>query len=628
MTSNDPILLNCPACGAPLDYDGIHPAVRCKFCGNISVVPAAVNARSGAPGFAFDEISQMANGDQLTAAIARYASFFGVDADEAKEAVNAIAAGRVVAPSVPGKHSPEELTQVMRQVQHLLESGNKLEAIKVYRQNFDVSLDKAKEALNQISSASMFQTDSTYVEPPPVPPANRGRKVGLLLAAMFSLIVIGVLMFLLFKGVASHYYPSQTDLLIPSTSAAGPQIAGDFYDANGDIYFVGLVDAGTRKLLWKTDALEKGSVTLVSGTDLIYTANGANLKAYHAADGSLAWQTEMKDSLSYGKSAMLVTAGRVIVDTADQSISAYDAESGELVWSRHLAYNDSTLRLMGNSLVEFDYPEGTFDEALFFIDPVSGSQQRSIAPTCNANDDTLNLSSDDGLLYDETSDRLVLVYADGCVQGIDLGTGEVAWTGTSQNRFDFSFDGLQSLLTKSALYFGSDNDLVAVDLAAGKTKVLINNADYSLLPLAQNGDTLIVRAKRTLGTTRFELWGVNITSGALSWQMNLPGAEPLDPPDEMAGLIDKTDLGWTWHMSSAGFVLLTFSGEPNRLTLETFNPADGTSLGKTTINLSRVSGDFYSIPSIFGSQGDSLYMNVDGNLCSVDLASGKLSVIY
>jgi len=96
----------------------------------------------------------------------------------------------------------------------------------------------------------------------------------------------------------------------------------------------------------------------------------------------------------------------------------------------------------------------------------------------------------------------------------------------------------------------------------------------------------------------------------------------------MAGLIDKNDLGWTWHMTSAGLVLLTFSGEPNRLTLETFNPADGTSLGKQTINLSRVSGDFYSIPSVFGSQGDSLYLNVDNNLYSVDLASGKISVIY
>jgi len=38
MTTNKPVLLNCPACGAPLDFDGTSPVIRCKFCGNRSLV--------------------------------------------------------------------------------------------------------------------------------------------------------------------------------------------------------------------------------------------------------------------------------------------------------------------------------------------------------------------------------------------------------------------------------------------------------------------------------------------------------------------------------------------------------------------------------------------------------------
>ncbi len=62
----------------------------------------------------------------------------------------------------------------------------------------------------------------------------------------------------------------------------------------------------------------------------------------------------------------------------------------------------------------------------------------------------------------------------------------------------------------------------------------------------------------------------------------MQGASPIDPPNEMSGLIDKTDSGWTWKLIPAGLVVITFQGEPNQLTLETFNPADGTSLGKQT----------------------------------------------
>ncbi len=42
MSGTTPTLLTCPTCNAPLDYDGVHSVIRCKFCGNTSVVPASL----------------------------------------------------------------------------------------------------------------------------------------------------------------------------------------------------------------------------------------------------------------------------------------------------------------------------------------------------------------------------------------------------------------------------------------------------------------------------------------------------------------------------------------------------------------------------------------------------------
>lgn len=41
--------LNCPTCGAPLDYDDARPTptVRCKFCNNTVVVPAEIRGHAG-----------------------------------------------------------------------------------------------------------------------------------------------------------------------------------------------------------------------------------------------------------------------------------------------------------------------------------------------------------------------------------------------------------------------------------------------------------------------------------------------------------------------------------------------------------------------------------------------------
>ena len=636
--NNQPTNLNCPACGAPLDVDGTNAVVRCKFCGNVSLIPGILPSQTSVPASTLDEIRQLAKSGNYIEALQKYRGIYNVDLQKAKEAVDALQAGGLFEPSAPGTRSPEELTKALEEVQRLLTNGDKIEAIKIIRQNYAVSLEDAKHAIEQIAADKTAFPETELRVPEVQAEQARTNRAGKWLGfgiAMAILFVIGIALFAMLRPggpLSKHYYPNGPVALIPSGQANSPDIATLFYDPDADTRFIGLVDGTTGKLRWQAAKLSGEGIAdaIVTGPDLVYAANATDLLAYRKSDGNLAWQAQMPDKLNYGSSVMLLTAGRVITDNADQTIQAYDAKTGSLVWSKRLGGYDRSLRLMGNSLVLVDYTDNNNDFGLVFLDPATGSQQKVITPTCTYNDYDSSIDPSAGLVYDQSENALYLVYdsAYGCVQRLDLASGQTSWSANSHDSFSFSSDGLQSLMTDSSLYFSNRNDILAVNRSSGEMKVLLTNPDYDLLPLAMAGDKLIVRARRTRGTERFELWGVEAVSGSRAWQLDMQGSAPIDPPDAMSGLIDDSDWGWTWKLTRAGLVIMNFQGKPNQLVLETFNPENGTSLGKQTIALKKISGDFYEIPTVIGWQGSVVYLSLESNIYSLDVTTGKLTVVY
>jgi outer membrane protein assembly factor BamB/ribosomal protein L7/L12 len=640
MTIDQPTSLNCPACGAPLDVDGTSPVVRCNFCGNTSLLPNTHPSQAAGPVGAMADIQRLAAAGNLPAAIERYRQAYGVDEQEARAVVETLQGGRQATASAPGMRPPEELTRALEDVQRLLKAGDKIGAIKVYREYFDVGLERAKYAVEQIEAGQTFQPETGFQalnRPMQVsqPIRRSGSRAGGIIITVILLFVAVLVAFILFRssaGIGRHYNPETPLVLVPSGPAAVPQIAGVFYNPDADTRSIGLVDPATGKLLWQAAKLsgDGNPEAVATGPDLIYVANATDLLAYHKSDGSLAWQVRMSDKLNYGVSNLLVTAGRVITSNVDQTIQAYDAGTGHQVWTRRLSGYDSTLRLMGASLVVMDYTDSNNDYGLLFLDPAAGTQQNVITPACNYNNQTSNLDADSALIYDPAGHALYLVYDSsyGCVQRLDLASGITVWEADSQNNFSLTPDDFQALLTASTLYFNNGNDLMAVDKSSGSMKVLLTNPDYELLPLAVAGDNLIVRARRTRGTEIFQLWGVDTSSGSQVWQVDMQASSPIDPPNEMAGLIDDTGSGWTWRLATTGLVVVQFQAQPNQLVLETFNPATGASLSKQAIPLKNISGDFYGIPAILGWQGNIGYINIDSNMYSLDVSTGQLKVIY
>ncbi len=644
MADNTPTTLTCPSCGAPLEYDGTSSIVRCRFCKNIALIPGLPSAQEATPRASLDEVRRLAQNGNLIEAIRRYREIYGVGLKEAKDAVDALSAGKVIEVHrvFSGPLNAEETSRVLDEVKELLRSGDKIAAIKRFREVNDVSFTQAKDVVDQLEAAL------TGIPVPPRPeilgqpsytPVKSGKWVGSVIIVALLAIIGGILALVFSRQGNSNLFVPKLSAsgpfsLVSSGTGTPPDVAGLFYNPDKDTRLIGLVDGTTGKLRWQAAPLTGAGYAdaIVAGGDLVYATSGTTLLAFRKSDGSLAWQTQMPDKLNYGNTTLLVTGGRVITLNADQSLQAYDAASGSLVWNRRLAGYDRTLRLMGGSLVVLDYTTGdSYTYSLIFLDPLDGSQQRLLTPTCQTDQySSATLDPDSGLLYVEAENAMYLVYDSsyGCIQRLDFATGRMAWQAISTHGFSFSSYGFNSLMTGTIFYFSDGSNLLSVDKNAGIIQTLLANEDYDFIPLAMKGDTLLVRARRTRGTERFELWGVGAASGKQMWQMDLQGATSIDPPNEMAGLVDNTDTGWTWRLIPAGLMLMKFQAAPNQIVLDTINPTDGTLLSEQTVALTQVIGDFYSVPTVIGWQNNVVYLAVESEIYALDVTTGKVLFHY
>jgi outer membrane protein assembly factor BamB len=543
---------------------------------------------------------------------------------------------------VTGPLTPEETGRVLEEVQELLRAGNKIGAIRRYREAADVSLTKAKDVVDQVEAALTGRPVPPRPEipgrPSVTPPARPTNPSWLGITIVLTILVIvgGVLAFALsLPGgpFTPQLFAISPAILLTSEAGAPPDVAALFYNSDKDTRLVGLVDGNTSKLRWQAEPLSGDGYAdaLAQSADLLYAASGTNLLAYRKNDGSLAWQTQMPDKLNYGEPSLLVTVGRVLTLNLDQSVQAYDAAAGALVWSRRLSGYDRTLRLMGGSLVLLDYTGDDYTYSLVFLDPVTGAEQNIITPACPYSEySSATLGTDSGLLYDDAQNALYLVFDSSptCVQRLDLATGQATWQTVAEDSFSFSSYDFSALNTDTTLFFSNESQLLAVDKATGALQTLLTDEDYEFIPLAVTGDRLIVRARRTRGSERFELWGLKAASGERLWRMDLENAKPIDPPDELVGLVDKDESGWTWNLLAGQLVLIQFQAAPNQLVIQTVNPADGTLTSETTVALKAVTGDFYFVPKVIGWQGERVYSVIEGNIYSVDVATGNIEFDY
>lgn len=162
----------CPSCSAPLEFEG-KPVQKCRFCGSSVIVPLGTIQNSGA-----------------------FGGFGSLDFGDFSSLT-----GRALK---------------IAEIQKLIRNGNKIQAIKVFRETFGTGLAEAKEAVEAMERGesvdiSGMRVQTTQFSAPEID-AAAVKKVGvavggsiLIVAAIVGIVIIGaaVAMFLFVSGSES-----------------------------------------------------------------------------------------------------------------------------------------------------------------------------------------------------------------------------------------------------------------------------------------------------------------------------------------------------------------------------------------------------------------------------------------
>jgi ribosomal protein L7/L12 len=205
--------LRCPSCAAPLEVEDLYSAFdKCEFCG-AGILLSPENYQSNEISFGADDfllgqarklkqIKQIAFSGNKIEAIKIYRGTFGTGLKEAKDAVDNIIEGKPVvftkgqifsAGNTPVKIGETiEKTLKFAEIQHALRRGNKINAIKIYRETFGVGLKEAKDAVDKMecgspaTSQNFGQFNNSFNKKAHISPAS-------LLAIILSSIVLIIL---------------------------------------------------------------------------------------------------------------------------------------------------------------------------------------------------------------------------------------------------------------------------------------------------------------------------------------------------------------------------------------------------------------------------------------------------
>jgi ribosomal protein L7/L12/sugar lactone lactonase YvrE len=236
-------------CAAPLEYDGVSVTARCTYCTNTVIVPDEWRAGRAAPAYGqagnlgdvvnqamqLAEVAKLVQSGQKIEAIKRYRQLTGAGLAEAKDAVERLERGEGLSiqhtsiGGMTGASNDEQRNAAVTEVKRLLREGNKIAAIKVFREAFGVGLKEAKDAVEDLetgrpiafmqtaSGPQIYRVGAAVAEVGKVAaPAAKGCGVGVVLLA----IVIGTaLTFAAFFALRA--YKSGSSLVLPG-SGAGP----------------------------------------------------------------------------------------------------------------------------------------------------------------------------------------------------------------------------------------------------------------------------------------------------------------------------------------------------------------------------------------------------------------------
>jgi outer membrane protein assembly factor BamB len=616
-----PRSLNCPNCGAPLDFPPRQASVRCRFCDstiersvsdltdddNDHVIQIDASGLSGPAGPARRFVLKMRNGEPVVVEVGQRpaACPSAIETDDAQRAA-ANAARRAAAARADRRRAAARATGGSAAASPAKGAGLSCALVVI-----------APLLIGGIIAVLIFAANP-----------QSGLVVQQLLAGQFAQA------WATFRTVGSNLVPTQSGVLLTGADGGSDQaiLLTILYPANSDQaeqYRLIAVDVTARKLLWQSDPLAPKlySTPILADADQVYIVSGANLLALRRADGTTAWSTPLADKISFTicRDCLQLVDGRLAALSDDGTLAVYAAATGELEWTAtSIEASPRGLYVLGGRFAFMDR-NAEVEGLLRAFDQATG-REITVKPVCLSDvsgdeyaDWTTPLwpSADGGSVY------LSFGYSPACLQRLDARTLKLVWSTQLPDDFTSSLDRVRPVLTADALYLAYEHQVLAIEAAQGTLRRLVQSDDAEFVIEAVHGSDLVLQARRTRGSTRFALWNVDTGTGETRWTFDLGDSPPVEP----AGIIDENTPEWLVHPSDDGLRLLRFQAaaddKSHGLLNETLDWQTGESSGQqsTVLNLPTI---IFNGPAWTVWQGNTLWMVIDGELMGFDTVNNRV----
>jgi outer membrane protein assembly factor BamB len=591
--------LTCPSCHASLDLPETlaQPTIKCPYCSTTVIVP-----------------EDLRHGGQGPAATA--------DADD-----------------------------VLQEVLQLVQSGQKIEAIKRYREFFRVDLKTAKDSVEALEAGWRGQPTTTVVISPSVPKAAgcAGGIFSLIIFLVVAVVGVGALLFFVVMpsestvneaisvisqevsqvSSFSNVHLNGPELLLPKGDGLRPDVAYTSRDFDEEVMLVNYLEGETGKVLWQSAAFEDelGAQSLYADNQHIYYMSENKLTALNRVNGRTAWQTVLSDRLPYTCADCMLTFGDLlVVQTLDSQLHGLNVATGEAVWDVRLDLSSprGIWRVGEWTAVPTDNSDSGGGLDLF--DPATGNLAQRIEPRCeHPTFPAQEPSFTDPFLIDETDQSVYFIFGffdPLCIQKWNYASNTQVWNTFIEDGLPPT-DGVFTQDANSLYYNSGSRQIMAAAKSDGAVRLLVEDASYTLIPQTTRNNVLLVKAVRSVGSTREELWGVDVSSGGVLWKF-VPQADE----EIMAGSLDvvhANDPGfWTAQSSLSGVRLLQARQDPARLVLETLGPRDGASSGQKDLPVTASTSSSYWF-SLIGWDEDVVWVEIDlSQIWAIDTATGEI----
>jgi len=415
-------------------------------------------------------------------------------------------------------------------------------------------------------------------------------------------------------------------------------VPGVEYGASGDqptaVY---VIDGETGKLAWKSepveDAEEAYRVALAADDQHVFAVIDDNLYAYRRADGSLDWRASLSDKLPFCDEPGCLAAvdGKVIALAADGVVQAFDpAGEGRELWRATLENTPRQVFVVGDQAAILD--RDSDNNGLLRVFNAQSGEETEVRLSCAGGGSPQDLDDSPTIHIDaETGDPVIFFGTyQLCAARLDAVTLQPVWEldlGDTISRRSFGFGG--GTLLDEGVYVGlTDTGLVLINTDAGELIATADFEDVELMPVFVRDGHVIIRAKTTRGTAKFELWSLAVTTGEREWSYVIGEAEPIDPPDASGSAAWDGDRRFSIATVGDDLAVTVFSvSDETGLTAEIsrLNLASGTSNADNRLEL--IKPDFVTsyVLSVVDRSNGRIALAETSKIYWIDLENGALA---